>query len=394
MAVIQNGTRKSVAAIIAEYNPFHNGHKYHIEQTRLKGADFVIAIMSGNTVQRGETAIFDKHFRAKSAVNNGCDLVIELPYPYSSASARDFAFGAVSIIKRLGVVDTLSFGCEDDDASLLKDTANACFELTDSEIVSSYMKSGMSYPSAIHKAICEQYGHRLGDCLSSPNNTLAIEYISALDRLSCDIGILPVKRSGSGHDTDEISGNIASASHIRSLIRNGEDSSAFLPYDISDVVFGDVDRISDMILLSLISDIKALDRLPEELSVRVRNVLTQGSAKTFNELVDAVKSKNFTRARISRELLYAFIHSMSGIQPTDALPYARVLAFNDNGRLLLKEIEKRSEDITVSSSLSELEKYSYELSALDNFTSRIQSLSAGKSISNEFTGKFDGYIKD
>lgn len=393
MALIQNGNQKRVAAIISEYNPFHNGHKYHIEATRRGGADFIISVMSGNTVQRGETAIFDKHFRAMTAVQNGCDLVIELPYPFSSSSAKDFACGAVSIIGRLGIVDILSFGCECDDIELLEETAKACCELSDNDTVSSYIREGLSYPAALSRVMKEAYPAALSDCLSMPNNTLAIEYICALQRHCPDIELMPVKRIGTNHDSDEITETIASASQIRKMIRCGEDVSSLIPYDISKIPAGDIDSISDMIFLVLLSDEDALKNCPLDLATRIKSSLMNGQVTTFSSLVDAVKSKNYTRARISREILGAFIASASKIVASSEKPYARILAFNENGRILLREIENNSHDIFISSSLSELEKNSPELAGLDSFTSRIQSLSSGRGISNEYTRKFEGFIK-
>lgn len=393
MALIQNGIKKRVAAIIAEYNPFHNGHKFHIEKTRRSGADFIIAVMSGNTVQRGETAVFDKHMRARCAIENGCDLVIELPFPFCCSSAEDFARGAVSLIGRLGVADMLSFGCETDDTELLIKTADACSELSDSDSVSELMKQGVSYPTAVCIAIEKLYGKEYAECLSSPNNTLAIEYIRAIKQSGFDISLMPIKRLGAGHDSDDVSDGIASASYIRRIIRSGGDTTGLLPYDISKIRSGDIDALSDIILLSLMSNEKALSSMPADMAVRVKEVLSRGDVCTFNGLVDAVKSKNFTRARISRELFSAFILSMTGIDCRGSKPYARVLAFNDNGRLLLREIDVKKKDIVVSTSLSELEAENPKLAAIDNFTSRIQSLTAKNPIANEYTRKFSGYVR-
>ncbi len=393
MSITLNGEKKKVAAIISEYNPFHNGHRFHINETRRKGVEFIVAIMSGNVVQRGETAIFDKHFRARQAIPGGCDLVIELPYPYSGACAEIFAKGGVSIAERLGIVDCLSFGCENDDAELLKKSAEIATEIKAEPTVAELVKTGISYPAAVGRAVKTLYGDEIAYCFENPNNTLAIEYIKAVDEINSCIDIMPIKRKGSGHDTNEISGNIASASHIRSIIRNNEDESGFIPYDIKDEPVGNIDRLSDMIFMVLLSGKATLSALPQELEVRTREALEGGKVKTFSELVDTVKSKNFTRARISRELFSAFISSLSGINYNYDSIYARVLAFNENGRLLLRAIEKSNKGIAVSSSLSALREANTELAELDNLTSRLQALSSGSGITNEYTRKFSGFIR-
>lgn len=393
MSITLNGEKKNVAAIISEYNPFHNGHRFHIDETRRKGADFIIAIMSGSVVQRGETAIFDKHFRARQAVIGGCDLVIELPYPYSGACAEMFAKGGISIADGLGITDCISFGCESDDAGLLKKAAGIAEEIKTEPMVAELMKTGISYPAAVSEAVRKLYGDEVSCCFENPNNTLAIEYIKAINEICPNIGIIPIKRKGIAHDSGEIAGNISSASHIRSKIRSGEGVGGLIPYDIKKEPVGDVDRLSNMIFTVLLSDKGSLSKIPQELEIRTRAVLEGGGVTTFSGLVDAVKSKNFTRARISRELLSAFVCSVSRTELIYGNVYARVLAFNENGRLLLREIDENNKGIAVSASLSELRKANPILAELDNLTSRLQALSCGMGITNEYTRKFGGFTR-
>lgn len=390
MSITVSGTEKRVAAIIAEYNPFHNGHKYHIEKTRSLGVDYVIAVMSGATVQRGDIAVYDKHFRAKTAIEGGVDLVIELPYPYSCSSAEDFAKGAVSIISRLGIVDCLSFGCESNDKDLLIRAADIAEALKDDGTVKNALSGGMSYPSAVSYAAEKLYGCEISSVLETPNNTLAIEYIRSLKNLNCDIDILPVKRTGSAHDSQTPDGSIASASYIRSLIRNGNNYSQYVPYEISDIAPADINNMSTAILLSLSSCEKLSEMLSYDVYQRVQAILKASDIETFDELVDSVKCKNLTRARISRELLCAYINILHGsVEKHEA--YARVLAFNEDGKQLIKNISSVG-NIKISSSLAELSDFSPSLCALDNITSRLQSLCSNGKLTNEFTRKFEGFI--
>jgi len=390
MSITVSGTDKRVAAIIAEYNPFHNGHKYHIEKTRSLGVDYVIAVMSGATVQRGDIAVFDKHFRAKTAIEGGVDLVIELPYPYSCSSAEDFAKGAVSIISRLGIVDCLSFGCESNDKDLLIRAADIAEALKDDVTVKNALSGGMSYPSAVSYAAEKLYGSKISSLLDTPNNTLAIEYIRSLKNLNCDIGILPVKRTGSAHDSQTPDGSIASASYIRKLIHSKADYSQYVPYEISDNAPADINNMSNAILLSLSSCEKLSEMLSYDVYQRVQAILKASDIETFDELVDSVKCKNLTRARISRELLCAYINVLHGSsEPYE--PYARVLAFNEDGKQLIKNISSVG-NIKISSSLTELSDFSPSLCALDNITSKLQSLCSNGKLTNEFTRKFEGFI--
>ena len=220
------------AAIICEYNPFHNGHRYHIDQTRKEhGATHVVCVMSGNFTQRGDVALCDKYERARVALNSGADLVIELPVAFSLASAEYFARGAVHIIKSLGCVDMLSFGSEIGDSGILKEAAGAVHFAMDSEVFLHHMKQGLSYPAALKATVEEYYTDDVVDILTGPNNILAVEYIRALDMAGGTIEPVTVRRYGADHDSDELDHTI-SASKLRKMIKNNEDVSQYT--DISD----------------------------------------------------------------------------------------------------------------------------------------------------------------
>ena len=187
-----------VAAIICEYNPFHNGHRFHIGETRRKtGADAVVAIMSGNFVQRGDVAVFPKSLRAQTAIRGGADLVLELPVPFATGSAEFFAQGAVRTLDSLGIIDYLSFGAECNNAEKLLELAElfASEPPEFSDLIKLYSKDGLSFPAARAKAATEFAGADAEEILSSPNNILGIEYCKALLKLNSKIKPCVIERT-------------------------------------------------------------------------------------------------------------------------------------------------------------------------------------------------------
>ena len=196
----------TISGIICEYNPFHNGHMYQIEQTRRAGATHIVAVMSGNFVQRGDCAIMSKWQRAKSAIDNGVDVVVELPCPYAISSAESFALGAVSILDSMGCIDMLSFGSESDDIDVLKEAASIADGIAHSSELISLMEDGLTYPNAMQK-IMNGINPEYANVLSSPNNILGIEYLRALSAFNSAIRPFTIGRAGVEHDSMNISGN-------------------------------------------------------------------------------------------------------------------------------------------------------------------------------------------
>lgn len=192
---------ENVLAIIGEYNPFHNGHLYHLnESKKLANADYTIAIMSGNFVQRGNVSIVDKWTKAKMALQNGIDLVLELPCIYSISSAENFALGAIKTLNSLKIVDTVSFGCEIDDISVLKEFARILTEEPEEfkSLLAHELSKGISFPKARENALLMYLNdiRKYANVLSSPNNILAIEYLKALDITKSTIEPFAIKRIG------------------------------------------------------------------------------------------------------------------------------------------------------------------------------------------------------
>ena len=215
-----------IVGLIAEYNPFHNGHQYHIEKAKeITGADAVIVVMSGNFVQRGAPAIMPKHLRAEMALSTGASLVIELPVCYATGTAEQFAYGAVSILNSLGSVDAICFGSECGDIHLLNDlTEILCKESNEyKESLQKYLRSGLSFPLARQKAIEEVYPSQgFSDILEQPNNILGIEYLKALYRLNSKIKPYTIQRISSQYHDVELQKEFSSATALRQTISNGD----------------------------------------------------------------------------------------------------------------------------------------------------------------------------
>lgn len=372
-----------IAGIIAEYNPFHNGHAYQIRATREAGATHIVCVMSGNCVQRGDIAITDKHFRARTAVKNGADLVIELPVPYSLGTAPDFARAGVEILSRLGCIDMLSFGSECGDVNRLISAANAVDSLSDIDIKQK-MSEGMTYPSAIASLV----GDECSEILSGANNTLAIEYIRALKGTT--IEPFTVKRT-SAHDSSDTVGEFASASHIRELLLSDGDASRFMPEAVPANMISSVKQVEEAILYRLAMMTKDdFSSVPYADGLENRLYDASRVAPTLEALYDNVKTKNITHARVRRAVMLASL----GAQKSDlcAIPYARVLAMNNRGAEVLA-LCKKTATIPISASLAELSKLgdtAARFAQLDERSSRLRDLAtAEREHLSEFSRKFE-----
>ena len=329
-----------ICGIIAEYNPFHNGHKYQIEETKRRfGATHTVAVMSGNFTQRGDTAIFDKYKRAEVALKNGVDLVIELPVAYALGSAEQFALGAVSVLQSLGCVDMLSFGSECGDIDLLLETAGAVVYAQQHDDFFRFMRSGDTLPVALQKTIEKYYESEIIETLAEPNNTLAVEYLKAMDEMGCLFEPVTIGRTGTGHDSDEVSENIASASKIRKMILAGEDVSAFVP-ELPDGETADIRNLETAILAKLrMMSQKEIEKAPNVLMGLENRIYKSARVATnLAELYMLIKTKRYTLARIRRIVLACFL----GIKKSDlkkSPSYIRILGMNGKGREILAKAD-------------------------------------------------------
>lgn len=342
-----------ISSLICEYNPFHNGHKQMLDIMRANGATHIIACMSGNFTQRGEPAIIDKTRRTFSALQNGVDLVIELDTPHAIACAEKFALGGVMLLDALGCADTLCFGSECGSISLLEKAAQTVLAPEIDTLIPKLLKGGCSYASAHHCAVTEIAGEQIADILKEPNNILAVEYIKALYACGSSIKPQTIKRIGTAHDSEKTTDNIASASHIRNLIINGNtDYRHFVPSEVGNMIRDTVAKkecpntilnLERTLIYKLrsmsVDEIRLLPDVSEGLEHRI---YAAASACSYDELLTGIKSKRYTLARIRRILLCALL----GITDKDVEEppvYIRVLGLNRRGRDILKLAQKKSE---------------------------------------------------
>ena len=346
-----------VTAIISEYNPFHKGHLYHIETSKKETkADFVIAIMSGNFVQRGTPAIFDKYTRAEAALRSGVDLVLELPAMYATASAEYFALGGVALANTLGIVDYLSFGSEYGQADKFMEAASLLLHEPEEmkQPLKEALKEGLSYPAA--RAYAVKTSHpELAELLETPNNILGIEYCKALLKLQSSIVPHTIKRQGQDYHSDSTEAGFASATGIRKLLEEQKESSrqllqAQLPpasYDLLDNYWGTSplteDDLSMLLRYKLITENRA--HLTEyfgvnrDLSNRIYKHLNE--FESFSSFAELLKTKNITRTAINRALLHILLdiraEDVQDVTKRGCVDYIRVLGFKKEAAGLLKE---------------------------------------------------------
>lgn len=346
-------TDLKIAGVVAEYNPFHNGHKHQIDEIK-KDCDAVIAVMSGSFVQRGDIAITDKWTRAKAAVMGGCDLVLELPVCYSLSSANVFAQGSVEILNKLNVADNIYFGSENGNIDDLKSAADIMSNETKetSDKIKEYISFGISYPAAVSKAYSDKIQP---DLLYLPNNILGIEYIRALKKFNSPIIPKTIIRNSVSHDEESPAGEFASASYIRELIQNNIDYSDFVPksayevYKNSDMTYN-IKNLDELILGYLrLADPKNLENIIDMAEGLENRILSSAfNSATFEELCASVKSKRYTLSRI-RRIVLASVLNLKELTP---ITYVRVLSMNDTGKAILKEVKKESKlDIIIKPSL-------------------------------------------
>lgn len=343
----------STVGVIAEYDPFHTGHAWHLAETRrLLGADTaVVCVMSGNWTQRGTCALTDKWTRASLALSGGADLVLELPTVWAVSSAESFARGAAGLLEAAGVVDVLSFGSECGDADKLRLLA-ACLDSPACQAeLSRFPDRGMPFAACRQEVVRRLLGEELAALLSSPNNNLGAEYIRALSALKSPIRPMTIPRRGAGHNAPGARDGFASATHIRALLRAGDWATAegLLPPGSAEVLrqapLADLGRCERAVLARLrtmtagdwaaLPDAGAAEGLPDRL---VRAARQAGS---LNEFYEAAKTRRYAHARLRRLVLWAFL-GLTGADRPASPPYLRVLGFNGRGREVLREMKEKS----------------------------------------------------
>ncbi len=372
-----------VAGIVCEYNPFHNGHKYQIAKTRENGATHIVAVMSGNFVQRGDVAIMDKFERARAAVQNGVDLVIELPVPYVLSSAEGFARSALYILNSMGCIDELSFGSECGDIEMLIEAAHATITCADSLELKLMLDNGASFPSALNQLVEQKYGKETSEILNTPNNVLAIEYIKAISYLNSRIKPFTVKRKHTDHDDMNIKENFASASFIRQNVKeiNYSDLMPETMYDIlSEAVASGKSASIENLEKALMYHIRTsspaqLRDVPDVGQGLEHRIYEARSASTVQEMLEQIKTKRYTMSRLRRILLCSLLGITNDDLKTPPV-YGRILAVNERGTDIL-HIAKEKSRLPLATSLarlSEINAVAKRLADLESFSTDIYNL--------------------
>jgi predicted nucleotidyltransferase len=387
-----------VLGIISEYNPFHKGHLYHLEESKKRtGADFVVSVMSGNFVQRGEPAIADKWTRAHCAVDCGVDLVLELPFVFACNSAEYFAYGGLSVLEGLGCVDCISFGSESGDIEELKEIAKILVNEPEElkTLLKEKLDEGVSYAKAWGLALEEYAGEGASKIVREPNNILALEYLKRMVKTNSSIKAITIPRAGGAHNDVEPTCDYASATALRKKYHEQKTMDGFIEYmpmgsyrnlaklegkcninmeDLFPMVVAEILRSSPEELSSIFSVNEGLEN---RLKSEIRNV------RTMEELIRKVNSKRYAQTKIQRMLMHILVHldqsSMNRIIAKRII-YGRILAMNDNGAKLLKIINKNksakipiitniNKDIRDDSLLWQLLNYDVLATDLYNLTS-------------------------
>lgn len=411
--------KMNVTGIVAEYNPFHNGHAYQIREARkLTDCDYCVAVISGDFVQRGEVSVFSKYLRTKMALLSGADLVLEIPSIFAVSSAEDFAAGSVALLDNLGVVTHLCFGSELGQSENFMKAAkilgkeSAVF----SEKLKEGLQNGLSWPQARAFALNTELSYPEGtkdsqeiiSLLETPNNLLGVEYCKALLRRGSSIMPVTVRRKGNGYHSEDLDGEMASASAIRKGIfaKAGSDISFFsqIPEEIRSLFREELplqaNDLSDLLnycLLTLKRDhipFSIFSDVSKDLSDRLEHVLyDQGS---FEKRIFQLKTRQYTYTRISRCLLHILLgitdEMVSAGKEAGYAPYARILGFKKNKAALLGEIKKYTriplvtKTADASRMLSDTAKLMFEQ---DLYASHVrQSILASKTgqpVRNEYT---------
>lgn len=332
----------NIVGIVAEYNPFHRGHIWQLAETRrVMGTECgVVCAMSGNWVQRGECAVTDKWTRAAAALRGGADLILELPTVWAISSAENFARGSVGVLRATGVVEALSFGSESGDLEELREVAHSLNGLDFRAALRVYLDQGLPFAAARQRAVSELLGPA-AECLKSPNNNLAVEYLRVLPP---EMGAMAVHRVGVAHDGDPADG-YASASVLRGWLRGGEISRA--EEYLTEPWRGDIASMKwceRAVLARLRSmspeEAECLPDSGEGLAIRLLAAARRG--RGLQEVFALTKAKRYAHSRIRRMALWAFLGLTTADRP-DRVPYLRVLGFTTRGRAILREMEGRAE---------------------------------------------------
>lgn len=366
-----------VLGIVAEYNPFHNGHKYHIEQSKAAtGCDTVVCVMSGNFIQRGEPAFINKFSRTEMALQNGVDLVVELPVPFAMSSAESFGYGAVRILDSMGMVDCISFGSEYGDIEALRFISEILVEEPEEykEELKKLLDSGLSFPVCRQKALCRYLetskapdsASYVSGLLETSNNILGIEYLKALKRLNSPIRPYTVKRISNDYNSTDLTGSVSSATSIRHKINQQSIACPDLEHATAEIAHS-IPALSKIIIENEFSEgrgpisicsfeniilgclrqtevekLSQIQGISEGLEYRIKNAANISG--NIDELLSNICTKRYARTRIQRILLSLLTGitkgDMNSFMDNGGPQYIRLLGFNSRGKELLSKLKR------------------------------------------------------
>lgn len=378
-----------IAGIIAEYDPFHNGHAAHIMATKATdggNATHIVAVMSGSFTQRGEPALLSKFHRTEMALQSGADLVIELPLPWAMAPAENFAAGGVAILAALGCVDLISFGSECGDVKALRQLAGLSDMADYRAELQKQLSNGIPYAAAAQAAAATILGENTASALASPNNTLGIEYLRAVQSQNVSIDAYTLSRQGAKHNDAVACENIASASYIRQLIRQGKtaDATAYMPTKAAHLLLQSIQSQHAPIYSEKIETVipAILRRMSEDdfsklpwLSEGLENRLYKAGrcANSYADLLNAVNTKRYPAARL-RRMVWSAVLGMTSQDIKGLPPYIRVLGMNSRGREILATASPTLPILTKPSQLKELDDYANRVFQLETIATDIHAL--------------------
>lgn len=374
-----------IAGIIAEYDPFHNGHAYQIGRTRAAGAEAVVAVLGGDFTQRGEPAFCPKELRAKAALRCGADLILELPLPYAIGSAERFAFGGISLLAALRCVDTLSFGSESGDREGIWAVAGALSSPEYAAELKACLAGGVPMAAAREEAVRRILPEK-ADLLKNPNDSLGAEYCKWVRKLAPQTEILAVRRYGAGHgETTALRSGVASATYLRGLC-SPEEMRPYMPQAAYEVLeegraAGKFPAEPEKLATAMLAKLRSLseeqfavlpDCAAEGFYHRVYDAAQR--AATLPEFYELAKTKRYAMSRIKRIAAAAFTGLDLSVLELGGPPYCRVLAMNGTGAAVLKEAARSPAVLPISCSLAELEKTSPEAARFAVLESRAEDL--------------------
>lgn len=397
----------NVAAIIAEYNPLHNGHKYHIAKTKKEtNADFVIIIMSGSFTQQGNIAILNKFDRANTAIENGADLVIELPTIYATSSSENFAKGAINILHNLGVVTHISFGIESSDHQLLNSIVNkiALHEAYINNKTAKIMKDGISAPVARDKCAKEILNKAEYLEFSKPNNILAIEYLKTLSHLKSNIQPVFIKRKSASHNEQSIcaTNDFTSSTSIRNEIQNNNNYldtiKDFIPPTCLKLLSSNKPKLNENIWSILKYEVLRLNKVGlkniKEVNEGLENRLYKMAfcSNSYDEYIFNVKTKRYTLGKIKR----ICINIILGItkeknDDLSCVKYAKILKIKKESKDLLSLIEKKS-SIPIITSINPIKLKEIDDRIINSINLDILATNISEIYSNNLNIDYTNYI--